>query len=168
MPALREAVSSLSQQSLIGIQAFRLLGVLFIIALLRGQLPPIFALPAGIGDILIGATALEVAYLFKNRVARAHGAALVWNIGGILDLVIAVSIGFFASTAAMRAIYSTPSTDLITVLPLVMVPAFGVPLFILLHIASLQALARDRSSRRATPTPSTVAYPATPPDRSSA
>ncbi|MGZ3506410.1 MAG: hypothetical protein ACXVAW_17895, partial [Vulcanimicrobiaceae bacterium] len=63
VPALREAVSSLSQQSLIGIQAFRLLGVLFIIALLRGQLPPIFALLAGIGDILIGATALEVAYL---------------------------------------------------------------------------------------------------------
>ena len=52
-------------------------------------LPAVFALPAGYGDIFIGATAGLVAW----KLAAPHHRAsfIVWQLLGMLDLVTAVS-----------------------------------------------------------------------------
>jgi hypothetical protein len=144
-PTLREAALNVPQYRLIGIQSLRVIGVLLLLAMVRGQLPAIFALLAGVGDILVGVGALEVAYLSWRGVAEARLLALIENVLGIVDLMVALGIGFFAALTPYRLIFSDPSTNLITVLPLVMVPVFGVPLFLLLHITSLTALRRERA-----------------------
>lgn len=146
-PALREAALSIPQYRLIGIQSLRVIGVLFLLAMVRGQLPAIFALPAGVGDILMGASALEIAYLSWRGVEEARGLALIANIFGILDLLVALGIGFFAALTPFRLIVSDPSTNLLTVLPLVLVPVFAIPLFLLLHVTSLSALRREGAQR---------------------
>jgi hypothetical protein len=141
-PALRDAVQRIPQPALIRMQALRMLGILFIFDMVRGQLPPIFAIPAGIGDVVVGAMALAVADVFARDPQVARPLAVSWNLLGLFDLVVAVSIGFFASTTPLRLIAATPATDLISVLPLVMVPVFAVPLFVVLHVVSLERLLR--------------------------
>jgi len=96
-PPLRETVLRIPQQWLVGIQSFRVLGVMFLLAMASGQLPALFALPAGVGDILVGVGALEIAYLYRHGVREARELALVLNFFGIADLVNAVAIGFLAS-----------------------------------------------------------------------
>jgi hypothetical protein len=47
----------------------------------------------------------------------------------------------------LRLILTNPSTDLLSLLPLVSIPAFGVPLFAMLHFASLQKIFVDARFR---------------------
>src|SRR5215212_3457293 len=70
----------------------RAVGVLFLILMAQGHLPAAFALPAGLGDIAIGLSAPFVA----RRLARGNSraGAVRFNVLGILDLIVAGSIGF--------------------------------------------------------------------------
>lgn len=147
-PALRIAVDNVPQEQLIGIQAIRLMGFAFLLLLAQTQLPAVFALPAGFGDMLVGLEAIFVARLYARRAASASAMGLLWNAAGIADFVVALTIGFLASTTPLRLIHVTPSTDLVTILPLVLVPVFGVPLFVVLHALSLgRILSRENAIR---------------------
>jgi hypothetical protein len=112
----------------------RVVGVLFLIVMAQGHLPAAFALPAGLGDIAIGLSAPFVA----RRLARGTGraGALRFNVLGILDLILAGSIGFLL----FRVVEVTPSTAPLFVLPLALIPTVPVPLALALHIVSLRRL----------------------------
>ena len=49
-PTFRRIVFAIPQHWLIGIQTFRILGIAWLVRYFAGQLPGLFALPAGIGD----------------------------------------------------------------------------------------------------------------------
>ena len=51
-------MASASVPALIGVQVYRVVGLLFIVLLAQGQLPAYFAEPAGWGDIFVGLTAV--------------------------------------------------------------------------------------------------------------
>ncbi len=147
-PALRTAIDNVPQEHLIGIQTVRLMGFAFLLLLAQSQLPSVFALPAGLGDMLVGVEAIFVTRLYTRRSTSAPAAALFLGVTGIADFVVALSIGFLASTTPLQLIHVNPSTDLITVAPLVLVPTFGVPLFIVLHAFSMgRILSRETVSR---------------------
>jgi hypothetical protein len=104
----------------------------------QGHLPAVFALPAGLGDIATGLAAPFVAW----RLTRGGGRArAVWfNLLGILDLVVALTIGFLAGLGPWRPLEVTPSTEPLSLLPLALVPTTAVPLAIALHLVSLARL----------------------------
>jgi hypothetical protein len=114
--------------------AVRVVGVLFLIAMVQGHLPAAFAVPAGVGDIAVGVAAPFVA----RRLARGTGraAAVRFNVLGILDLVVAGIIAFLL----MGVVDVTPSTAPLQLLPLAVIPTVAVPLAIALHIVSLRRL----------------------------
>lgn len=58
--SFRRLVDALPLPWLMGIQSYRVLGVLFLILYAQGSLPPEFAIPAGVGDILVGIAALSL------------------------------------------------------------------------------------------------------------
>jgi hypothetical protein len=118
--------------------ALRVVGVVFLILLAQGRLPAVFALPAGLGDIAIGLAAPSVA----RRLARGTGRTrAVWfNLLGILDLVVAVSIGFLAGLGPYRPLEGTLSTEPLGLLPLALIPTVAVPVAVALHIMSLTRL----------------------------
>ena len=126
--------------------SIRVVGVVFLIAMAQGKLPAVFALPAGLGDIAVGLSAPFVA----RRLARDRDrrGAVRFNLLGILDLVVALGIGFLAGLGPYRPLAVTPSTDALAVLPLVLVPTVAVPLAIALHVVSLGRL-RAASGREA-------------------
>src|SRR5215207_5817944 len=124
----------------------RVVGVLFLIVMALGHLPAAFALPAGLGDIAIGVAAPFVA----RRLARGNGhtGAVRFNVLGILDLVVAVSIAFLL----FEFVEVTPSTAPLRLLPLALIPTTAVPLAVALHIVPLRQLrtaARSREDRSA-------------------
>jgi hypothetical protein len=119
-------------------QTLRVVGVAFLIVLALGKLPAVFAIPAGLGDIAVGVAAPLVA----RRLTRGtHRTGAVWfNVLGIVDLVVAVSIGYLAGLGPNRLLHVTPSTEAVALLPLALIPTTAVPLAIALHLVSLRRL----------------------------
>jgi hypothetical protein len=113
-------------------------------------LPGVFAWPAGLGDMAIGLTAPWVALTLARRPAFAASRLFVsWNLLGMLDLIAAVS------NAAGNQILATGAAGQVTVapmsqLPLLLVPAYLVPLFFIWHLTALfqaRRLVPQRNSR---------------------
>ncbi len=141
--SVRAIIAAIPQSWLIGIQFYRTLGVNFLLLFSAAQLPGIFALPAGMGDIIVGLTALAIVWTYRNgtppdRLVRR------WNAFGIADLAIAVGTGFMSSPSALQVAAFDLPNQMITDFPLALVPVFAVPLSILLHLASL---AKTKSER---------------------
>jgi hypothetical protein len=133
-PGLRRFAASLSPRTLTLAQTWRINGFVFILLSALGALPALFALPAGLGDMAVGATAPWIA----SRLGRGdRGGYLLWQILGISDLLMAVTLG---ATARLISPAGT-SMSAMTVLPLSLVPTFFVPLLFILHLISIaQAL----------------------------
>jgi hypothetical protein len=120
---------------LIGIQTYRVAGIMFVYPLLTyGIVPSGFAYPAGIGDGLTGIFAAIVASMVAQTRPHALKWAVAWNLFGTLDLIVAPATALLFQ-ARVLDIY-----------PLALVPLFlGPPLGILTHILSLRNLAVSRS-----------------------
>jgi hypothetical protein len=140
-PGFRQFVLTLNPRTLTMVQAWRFGGFVFLVLHAHGILPGIFALPAGWGDIAIGATAPLVA--MKLAHAERRKSFILWQILGLLDLVMAVSLGTLARIISPGGI----TAGAMTVLPLSLVPTFAVPLLIILHIICI-AQARRWPERR--------------------
>jgi len=145
----RDFVMSIDLPVVAAIQAWRFGGLGFIALYVYGVLPGLFAWPAGLGDMAIGVTAPLVVLALRRQPAFAAGRLFrVWNLLGILDLVVAVSLGALSSVLGL-GISDAITTFPMAQLPLVLVPTFLVPLFIMLHIASLLQAGRLKEAGRA-------------------
>jgi len=127
---------------IIGIQTYRIVGVGFFILYARGVLPGAFAFPAGIGDILVGITAPFVAVFYYLKKSFSLRLAIIWNIIGIIDLVVAIGVGILGYPRPLQVLPLKPSTDPFSLFPLVLISLFAVPLALLLHFLSLRVLRR--------------------------
>lgn len=115
------------------IQVYRVLGVSMAIQALRSALPSLFGLPAGFGDLFIGMTALLAALAWSSRTRGGKVVFALWNILGLLDLIMALSLALLAPTLQPGPITMTP----LLIYPLSLIPAFGVPLAFILHFTGL-------------------------------
>ncbi len=124
----RRFALSLNPGTLTFVQSWRIAGLTFLTLYAAGLLPGFFALPAGWGDIAIGATAPLAALKLANF-SRRRGF-IAWQILGMIDLVTAVASG---TAARLISPHGVP-TAVMTVLPMSLIPTFAVPLFFILHI----------------------------------
>ena len=139
----KRVIAAVPQQWIVGVQLYRALGAIFLILYAAGKLPGLFAWPAGIGDIAIGFLAPVVGLAYARAPHKAAGVVAAWNVFGILDLAIAVGTGFMTAPSRFVPFEVQPSSDLMTVLPMVLIPVYLVPLSIVLHLASLAKLRRE-------------------------
>ncbi|MEY2517765.1 MAG: hypothetical protein QOJ89_5123 [bacterium] len=147
VPGFRERVARIPLVWLVGVQFLRVAGGLFLIGYALDELPGEFALPAGIGDVLVGIAAPFVAYRLATRgIERARGAVLAWCALGILDLVVAVTCGFLTAPSTFQQLALADPNQAITSYPFVLIPVFAVPLAVLAHI---YVVARARTAHAA-------------------
>lgn len=129
---------------LIGLQLYRVLGGLFLVNWLHGISPGAFALPAGIGDVTVGILALPVAALTASGKEGGLKAAMRWNILGLIDLGVAVTMGVMTSPGGPLHVAGPGQANLqVGTFPTVMTPAFAVPSSIILHGLSIWQLKRQ-------------------------
>jgi hypothetical protein len=135
--AFRALIIGADLRLLTATQAWRAGGLGFLALYAHGVLPGLFAWPAGLGDIAIGVTAPWVALLLVRRPTFVASPKFVaWNLFGILDLVVAVSTGALSS-GFVFGLTGKVTTGPMAQLPLVLIPAYFVPLFIMFHHGAL-------------------------------
>jgi hypothetical protein len=151
-PGFRAFLMSLNLRTLILVQSWRVIGFTFVVLACYRMLPWLFAAPAGLGDMAIGVTASYAAFSLANPARR--GTFIRWQVLGMLDLVTAVSLGALSGIISPHGV----PASLMTVLPLSIIPTFGVPLYLILHIISIAQARRwpatEHPSPRTTLTPS--------------
>jgi hypothetical protein len=74
--------------------------------------------------------------LIRRPGFSASKTFVVWNLLGLLDLVVAVSTGALASGLDIGSVGEI-TTRPMALLPLVLIPAYLVPIFIMLHLTAL-------------------------------
>ena len=132
------------------IQGWRWAGLGFLSLYAHGILPGLFAFPAGLGDMAVGVSAPWIVLgLIRHPSFATSRRFVMWNILGILDLVVAVSMGTICS-GFFHGLTGNVTTSPMAQLPLVLIPACLVPFFIMLHFAALaQARRLTRSGKPA-------------------
>jgi hypothetical protein len=135
-PSLRGLLTN--QRHLILLNLWRLVGVVFLVLMANGQMPALWALPAGIGDVIVGATAPWIGRQLETREGKRR--AIVFTLFGMADLVVAVGLGVMTSPGPAHVFRTTPTSELATRFPLALVPTFLVPLAFILHVISLWQL----------------------------
>ena len=126
------------QANLIRLHLWRLVGIVFLVLMVRGQVPALWALPAGIGDILVAVTAPWIARDVDTP--RGRRRAIIWNLLGIADLIVAVGLGIMTSPGPTQVFHTVPTSEFMTHFPMALVPTFLVPLAFALHVISLWQL----------------------------
>jgi hypothetical protein len=135
-PSLRSLLSN--QKHLIRLNVWRLVGAVFLLLAVFGQVPALWALPAGIGDVLVGLAAFWVAGLLDAPGGKRR--AILFNMLGLADLVVAIGLGVATNPGPAQLFHTTPTAELLTRYPLALVPTFLVPLAVMLHVVSLWQL----------------------------
>ena len=92
-PSLRRLLTN--QRNLILLNLWRLVGLVFLMLMANGQMPALWALPAGIGDVIVGAMAPWIAARVDTPQGRRR--AIIFNLFGMADLVVAVGLGVMTS-----------------------------------------------------------------------
>lgn len=135
--ALSRMIDAVPQHWIVALQLNRALGAIFLVLHASDQLPGLFAWPAGVGDSAVGLLAPVVALAYLSNPQRHSGSVTMWNLFGIADLVVAVGTGLLTSPSPFQVFALDHPNELISIFPLVLVPTFLVPLWVLLHFISL-------------------------------
>ncbi len=140
---MQAIAQAMPMHMVIGVQTLRVGGYVFFTLYAMNLLPAAFAFPAGIGDIIVGLSAPLVALLYFLKKRYAVRIAIIWNVVGILDLVVAIGVGILAYPRPAQILPILPtavSTDILSLFPMVLIPLFAVPLGFFLHFLSLRIL----------------------------
>lgn len=113
-------------------------------------LPAQFGYPAGWGDAVAAALCLPLAAAIRRRQPSPQMRTLfiAWNSYGLIDLVMAVTLGILYSPSSFGVLRTDVSTALMATFPVNLIPTFFVPVLILLHVL---ALVRSREIAGARP-----------------
>lgn len=134
-PALRAWLDALPIRTLIGINAVRFVGIIFLVLSAQGQIAAVFAARAGWGDIATAALALVLVAAGDPRTPLRRGLTHAWNAFGLLDLVVAVAT---ATAVTLRG--ASPGVAPLLSLPLIVIPTFLVPILVANHVVIFRRL----------------------------
>lgn len=134
LPALRAWVAALDIALVVVAQTWRVLGIMFVALWALGNLPAAFALPAGLGDTAVGIAAAFVTLSVARR-ATGWQRRVQWLVRfGVLDFAVAFATATLSGQGRPLHFEGSPLPVLMQVEPMVMIPAFGVPLFMIFHL----------------------------------
>jgi hypothetical protein len=130
--ALRRVVETIGHRRIVMFHVWRIpAALLFFWYGVRGELPPLFWIPAGVGDLLAGTYAFRVA--FQPEDTRRYNS---FHRIGFADFLVAVGTGLTFT------LLLDPRMAPIAVLPLALVPLFGVGISGASHLMAFDMLRR--------------------------
>jgi len=136
-PTFRGFVEAIPLPTLIGTQAYRLAGVVFLWMYAEGLMPPEIGVVTGCADVFVGITAIPLAWAVAKHIGGVRWLAIGWNLLGIADFLISVSM---VSLSFIGALALQPAPVRIGLHPLALISLFQLPLSIALHLLALRRL----------------------------
>ncbi len=138
---LRDWIDRIDLRSIVLMHASRLVGIYFLLLYRDGALPYAFAVPGGIGDIVVAVSALLIVFLPLGYERRSRFIT-IWNVVGFTDIVLVIF-------TAVRLNLTAPwSVRALTQLPLCLLPTFLVPLIVATHVVIFVRVARASGNAR--------------------
>lgn len=142
----RQVIDRMGQEYFLGFQSFRLLGGIFVIGGFTGQIPWIFAIPAGLGDMWAGYMGYRAMKAVNTQDPDAIKKVKQANWVGLVDFGIALLTGLITSeTVYQLTAHNAP--NIVGAYPLVLIPSILVPLFAAAHLFSIRALRRASAEK---------------------
>ncbi len=143
-PRVRSSLMAIPMPLLIGLNALRLFGVLFLLLAAAGRLSGPFPYSAGVGDMITGAFAIPLALSVARSQKLPMSTIARWNIFGTLDLFAAVAFGITSAAGSpLQLIHAGVGSEAMQYLPFCLVPTVLVPFYLITHAviaAQLRAL----------------------------
>jgi hypothetical protein len=131
---VRATLMAIPLPLLIGVNALRVLGVLFLLLAAVGRLSGPFPYSAGLGDIITGALAIPLALSVARSQKLPLSAIARWNIFGTIDLFAAVALGMTSAAGSpLQLIHSGAGSEAMQYLPFCLVPTVLVPFYLITH-----------------------------------
>jgi hypothetical protein len=135
----KEFLRHIQPQRLIYLQSFRILVEIALWLLVRnGSLPVQLSFEGRNFDMLTGLLAFPVGYYCYVKKSWPPVVALLYNIGGLVLLVNAVTISALSMPTPLRVFHDPPDSSLLTRFPFIYLPGLLIPLAYTLHILSLR------------------------------
>lgn len=134
VPAARRAAGAIPLKVLEGLNIVRLGGLLFVFLAFAGRLSGPFPYIAGLGDFVTGALAIPLLWSAVNKRPVQHRWVFAWNAFGMLDLIVAVTLGFISRNGSpLQLIHAGAGSAAMLTLPWAFVPTVLVPFFLIAH-----------------------------------
>jgi hypothetical protein len=131
---VRSILLSIPMPLLIGVNALRVLGVLFLLEAAVGRLSGPFPYSAGLGDIITGMFAVPLALSVARSQKPPMDAIRRWNIFGTVDLIAAIVLGITSAAGSpLQLIHAGVGSDAMQYLPFCLVPTVLVPFYLITH-----------------------------------
>lgn len=143
----RDAVLRLDFGAITAIQTARIAGGAFLVLWSVDQMAPAFALWAGGLDVLIGLTAVLMAFVVATRRPFPRRALRAWHTLGLLDFAVAFPLGVMLTSSSLGVLPGEMRTDEVFSLPLAFIPMVGVAFTMTMHVLALLQLRDGRSPR---------------------
>ena len=137
-PAFHAWADSLDLRAVVALHISRFVGFYFVYLYRHGELPYAFAVPGGIGDIIVATLALVVVFGPFQPSTRLR-LITIWNVVGLIDILMVVI------TAARLGLADPISMHALTMLPLSLLPTFLVPLIIATHLLIFARIRRENT-----------------------
>ncbi len=135
-PGLRAWAATLDPALLAGVQAWRVLGAVFLFTWWLGHLPAPFAIVAGIGDIAVGVFAVGTTLAIARGQAGWQARSRRLAVMGLADFATVLTLATLSGQGGPLQGPDGLTVAAMQQLPMILIPGFLVPLFIILHILS--------------------------------
>ena len=144
LPGFRDWLAHVSLRAVVAFHLTRYVGIAFLVLHARGQLPAVFAVPAGWGDILVATLAIPIVLFLPHPASRPR-LLMLWNALGLADILGVVL------TATRLSVANPDSMRGLLRFPMSLVPTFLVPLVIASHLLIFSRLRRLAAAVRTQP-----------------
>lgn len=138
--AVRATVGRLDLGVVTVVQIARVAGIAMLALWAAHQLAAPFALWTGVLDVLIGLSALFVAYVATPARPLPRRALRAWHVAGLLDFAIAIPIAVLYSRTSLGVLAGSLSVTGMFEFPLSFIPMVGVPFTASMHVVALLRL----------------------------
>jgi hypothetical protein len=129
---VRDVLLGVPTETLIGLNAMRVLGSLFLFLAVVDRLSGPFPYSAGWGDVIAGLWAIPLAI----RGARGNASSteiIAWNVFAMADLIAAVSLGVMSAAGNPLQVFAAPGSEAAQHMPYLLIPTVLVPFYLITH-----------------------------------
>lgn len=130
LPALKALTDAMNMRLLIGVQAYRMTGSIFLLFALNSQMPNLIGIPTGIAAFLVGLLGVSLALHYRPHLQGWRTAAHLWNWLGLGYFSYAITLCLLC---VAQIIDLDPDPMPIFFYPIAFIGSFGVPFSVILH-----------------------------------
>jgi hypothetical protein len=133
---------------LIGLNAGRVIGVIFLLLAAAGRMNGPFPLSAGWGDLITGLLVPAALWMVLHAPQDHRSLVAGWNAFGALDLVVALALGVASAQNSPIQLFDVPGSSPVLMLPWSFIPTVLVPAYLIMRATLFVQLRRVAGGNR--------------------